>query len=146
MVEILNSNIIAGYIQKWNISDSVLAESLSKVIPDRVKDGTTNVVFSTLSEIKKLNLDYRNIDNPTDVLSFLYEDKNVTGEIYVCPEYVSQAYSDRDAVIEILRCIVHGFLHLAGEEHKSNFDGKATEPMFEKQESMLESIIKELKI
>jgi probable rRNA maturation factor len=146
MVEILNSNIIAGYIPKWNISDSTLAASLKEVIPGKVRKGTTNVVFSTLGEIKKLNLEYRNIDNPTDVLSFLYEDKNVTGEIYVCPEYISQAYSDRDAVVEVLRCIVHGFLHLAGEEHKSNFDGKATEPMFEKQEKMLESIIKELKV
>jgi probable rRNA maturation factor len=146
MVEILNSNIIANHIPKWGIPDPDLASSLEKVVPDKVKDGTINVVFSILNDMKKLNLEYRNIDNPTDVLSFLYEDKNVTGEIYVCPEYITQAYSDREAVVEILRCIVHGFLHLAGEEHKSSFDGKTTEPMFQKQEQMLESIIKELNI
>jgi ssRNA-specific RNase YbeY (16S rRNA maturation enzyme) len=70
----------------------------------------------------------------------------MVGEVYICPEYISQAYSGRDLGVEILRCIVHGILHLAGEDHKGNFTGDRTEPMFEKQEEMLDSILKQLEI
>jgi probable rRNA maturation factor len=146
MVEILNSDIVIKYIPQWNLTDPKLANALEEVVPTKIRGGKINVIFSTMSEIKRLNLDYRNVDNPTDVLSFLYEDKDVMGEVYVCPEYISQGYFGRDGVVEIVRCIIHGFLHLAGENHNTTFDGKATEPMFEKQETMLESIIKQLNI
>jgi probable rRNA maturation factor len=146
MVEILNSNIVSEYIPQWKISDEKLSSALNSVLPQRLNTGTLNVAFVTLSEIKRMNLDYRNIDNPTDVLSFMYEDKNVIGEVYVCPEYISQGFKERDAVVEVLRCIVHGFLHLAGEKHKGHFEQKTDEPMFEKQEQMLDNVINQLKV
>jgi probable rRNA maturation factor len=146
MVEILNSKTVTQYIPQWQVDDKKLALAVEEVLPQKIRGGKINVIFSTLSEIKRLNLEYRNIDNATDVLSFGYEEKEFMGEIYVCPEYISQAYTGRDGVVEVLRCIVHGALHVAGEEHKGTFDGKASEPMFEKQEAMLNSIIGQLNI
>lgn len=146
MVEILNSKVISPFLPQWQINDPDLALAVKNVLPGKLRSGKINIIFSTLNEIKRLNLEYRNIENATDVLSFGYEEKEFLGEIYVCPEYISQGYSAREGIIEILRCIVHGMLHIAGEKHTGHFEGKATEPMFVKQEEMLENIIKQLKI
>jgi probable rRNA maturation factor len=66
-----------------------------------------------------LNLKYRKINSPTDVLSFgmdgLYGE--MVGEIVIAPEYVR---FDRVGVEEL---VVHGALHLAGMDHGDEFEG-----------------------
>jgi probable rRNA maturation factor len=79
--------------------------------------GEVSVALVALSVVRKLNLKFRNIDSPTDVLSFeidgLYGE--MAGEIVVAPEYVC---FERAKVEEL---VVHGALHLAGMEHGENF-------------------------
>jgi probable rRNA maturation factor len=67
----------------------------------------------------KLNLQYRNLDSPTDVLSFEIDGPfgEMVGEIVVAPEYVRY---DRIGVEEL---VVHGALHLAGMDHGDEFEG-----------------------
>jgi len=43
---------------------------------DRSKNIQVNIIFTSAKEIRVLNLKYRNIDEPTDVLSFSYMDFN----------------------------------------------------------------------
>jgi probable rRNA maturation factor len=94
--------------------------------------GEVSVALVALPVIHDLNLKYRKIDSPTDVLSFgidaPYEE--MVGEIVVAPEYV---HFDRAGVEEL---VVHGALHLAGMDHGDEFEG--TE-MAAVQEGMLRS-------
>jgi len=103
---------------------------------------TVNVVFVSSEEIKQLNKDFRKKDIVTDVLSFVIEEEPLIGEIYICPEYVVKNYDYK----EILRDIVHGFLHLLGHEHSKHFTGgnPPKEDMFVKQENMLQNILYEI--
>jgi rRNA maturation RNase YbeY len=107
---------------------------------------TVNIVFVTPKEIKQFNKDFRKEDTVTDVLSFVLEQNPLIGEIYICPEYIVGEYCYK----EVLRTIVHGFLHLLGYEHMKHFTGKSRsknhlqEDMFVKQESMLENIYNDL--
>jgi probable rRNA maturation factor len=63
-------------------------------------------------------LKHRDIDSPTDVLSFEIDGPygEMFGEVVISPEYVG---FDRAGVEEL---VVHGALHLAGMDHGDDFE------------------------
>ena len=81
--------------------------------------GEVSVALVPLLTICELNLKYRDIDSPTDVLSFGMDGPygEMVGEIVVSPEYVGS----EEAKVEEL--VVHGALHLAGMDHGEDFAG-----------------------
>ena len=81
--------------------------------------GEVSVALVALSVVHELNLKYRKIDSPTDVLSFGMDGPygELVGEIVIAPEYVR---FDRVGVEEV---VVHGALHLAGMDHGDEFEG-----------------------
>lgn len=89
-----------------------------------------SVTFVNRDFIHQLNKTYRNIDRPTDVISFAYlDDKNELnikspypidlGEIYICidvaKENALQYKNSLDRELSFL--FVHGLLHLLGYDH-----------------------------
>src|SRR5918911_2185069 len=81
--------------------------------------GEVSVALVPLPVIHELNLKYRGVDCPTDVLSFDIDGPygEMVGEIVVAPEYVAS----EEAEVEEL--VVHGALHLAGMDHGEVFAG-----------------------
>jgi probable rRNA maturation factor len=81
--------------------------------------GEVSVALVTLSIMRELNFKFRNMNSPTDVLSFGIDGPygEMVGEIVVAPGYVS---FDRAGVEEL---VVHGALHLAGMDHGDDFAG-----------------------
>ena len=81
--------------------------------------GEVSVALVALPIVHELNLKYRKMDSPTDVLSFDIDGPygEMVGEIVVAPEYVR---FDRVGVEEV---VVHGALHLAGMDHGDEFEG-----------------------
>ena len=92
--------------------------------------GEVSVALVNMDVIHELNLKYRKIDSPTDVLSFDIDGPygEMVGEIVVAPQYVR---FDRSGVEEL---VVHGALHLVGMEHGDEFAGSE---MAEMQEAVL---------
>jgi probable rRNA maturation factor len=95
--------------------------------------GEVSVALVPLPVIHQLNLKFRDIDFPTDVLSFGIDGPygEMVGEIVVAPEY---ARFDGMVVEEL---VVHGALHLAGMDHGEDFSGSAMAAM---QEAVLRSV------
>jgi probable rRNA maturation factor len=81
--------------------------------------GEVSVALVALPDMRRLNLKYRDIDSPTDVLSFEIDGPygEMVGEIVVAPGYVR---FERVGVEEL---VVHGALHLAGMDHGDDFEG-----------------------
>ena len=81
--------------------------------------GEVSVVLVPRDVIQQLNLKHRDIDSPTDVLSFEIDGPygEMFGEVVISPEYVG---FDRAGVEEL---VVHGALHLAGMDHGDDFEG-----------------------
>ena len=111
------------------------------------KDAIMSVTFVDKDYIHSLNKTYRNIDRPTDVISFAFlDDKNEVikgdlpvdlGEIYICYEVADTnrlAYNN-SIKREICFLFVHGLLHLLGYDHMTKED---EEIMFPLQEQILE--------
>ena|ERR1700722_4185444 len=101
-------------------------------------DFDIGILFVGDEEMRIYNRDYRNIDKPTDILSFAYhpvmkagerispqtdDDKNL-GDIVIAPQYVhndlarwEQSFDERMRTL-----LVHGICHLLGYDHIEDAD------------------------
>ena len=107
------------------------------------KNWELSVLFCDNSYIKSLNAQYRNKDEPTDVLSFPLGEAGpggrfLAGDIVVSLDALEEntRYFDVSSDEELRRLLVHGILHLAGYDHATN---DANEPMLALQEDILGS-------
>jgi len=116
-----------------------------------------SVLFCNDEYIRELNKTYRNIDGPTDVLSFEndeeYEDEEgkwkCVGDIVISLDTlpVNAEYFEEDQNSELKRLLVHGLLHLNGMDHGEEHieKGKAPEgEMLILQEQLLEKLKDEI--
>ncbi len=96
--------------------------------------GELSVAFVDLERMQRLNLKFRDIDAPTDVLSFTVDGPygEMVGEIVVAPGYVGGD--------EIEELVVHGALHLCGMDHGEDFEASE---MSRAQREVLEKIREE---
>ena len=76
------------------------------------------------SHIQQLNQNYRNIDKPTDVLSFdlgdpMHPGHDYLGEVYISVERARVQAQEHGRLLqeEITHLAVHGILHILGFEH-----------------------------
>ncbi len=90
-----------------------------------------SIVFCGNEFIKDLNRDFRNLDEPTDILSFEigeeFEDESGrtvfnAGEIIISFERLFYNSSEFGVTAneELKRLIIHGILHLSGMDHSDN--------------------------
>ncbi|MCD4669435.1 MAG: rRNA maturation RNase YbeY [Actinomycetia bacterium] len=121
----------------------------NKFDPDNHR--SLNIIFITNDEIQKFNKSYRNIDGPTDVLSFSYlldiddagtgDGTAVIGEIYISPEEALKNSrnqgKDWSLELEIMMLVVHGMLHIYGYDHE-NEEERAV--MYSIQDSMIHEL------
>ncbi|OZB91682.1 rRNA maturation RNase YbeY [Paenibacillus sp. XY044] len=125
-----------------------------------VEDGEVALTFVDDKQIHELNLEYRGIDRPTDVLSFamnetldeeldivyeLEEDEElqdmpeVLGDIIISVDRAKAQSEDYGHSLEreIGFLFVHGFLHLLGYDHQ---DAESEAEMMGKQEAVLAQV------
>lgn len=97
-----------------------LALEKEGVIPKTV-EYEISVALVNKDEIKKLNLEYRKKNEPTDILSFGYEqsDDEIQGELVICPEIIWENATEDgiEPMEELLKNLIHGVLHISGYEH-----------------------------
>jgi len=110
---------------------SIILETLR--LEKKVDDKEISVAIVNSYEIEKINSKYRNINQPTDVLSFEGEG-NILGEIIICPDEIQKNGENFDN--ELKRVLIHGTLHLLNYDHE-----KDQGEMIEKQEKYF-SLIK----
>lgn len=89
--------------------------------------GQVSVLLATDAKIRRLNRDFRGIDRPTDVLSFLAPASPVAAERVAGDLAISVPAAQRQAaehghptLTEIKVLILHGLLHLAGYDHHAD--------------------------
>ncbi|MGP4072513.1 rRNA maturation RNase YbeY [Piscibacillus sp. B03] len=114
------------------------------------QDAELSITFVNNSQIQEINRDYRQKDQPTDVISFAMQETG-EDEIEIVGEELPEHLGDIIVSIEKARdqaqeynhsykrelgfLIVHGFLHLLGYDHQTVEEEKE---MFERQKHILE--------
>lgn len=141
--------------------EAVVLERLEQILGE-LEEGPCEFSVSFVSDqsIQELNAQYRGKDEPTDILSFVQEDDvedfawpeiqfpaedglpeevSVLGDIVISLDTLkrnAQSFSVK-ADEELFRLLIHGLLHLLGEDHGTN---DMTEPMLIKQEAILSKL------
>lgn len=121
------------------------------VLTAELVDGAIDVAFLTEESIADLNLRYRGVVGPTDVLSFpggtddewpepVEEEAGVfLGDVLICPA-VAERHAAADGITvgeELVRLLVHGTLHLLGYDHEID-DGE----MRGREQRLLEELVR----
>lgn len=109
---------------------------------ENVEPRNVSVLICDNDEIKKLNGQFRDIDLPTDVLSFpMYDedgelDPDELGDIVISLERAAAQAEEFGHSLrrEVAFLTAHSMLHLFGYDH---IDDSEREEMFEKQEEIL---------
>ena len=88
------------------------------------KDSEVSIVLTNDAEIHRINRTYRNVDKPTNVLSFELGDDVLLGDIYISLDTVMREANEAHISIpeHTAHMVVHGVLHLMGYDHINDDD------------------------
>ncbi|EFR32062.1 rRNA maturation RNase YbeY [Eremococcus coleocola] len=149
VIDVIDDNNFLSQAQVELVQDVIKLAGQKLILPDNFE---VDISIVTNEAIHELNRDYRNIDRPTDVLSFALEETAeddpfgqidmseelgiFLGDIIISfPKIQEQATEyGHSFERELAFLAVHGFLHLNGYDHQSPDQEKE---MFGLQEEVL---------
>ena len=93
------------------------------------KIGTLNIIFCSDHYLLETNKNFLNHDYYTDIITFDHSEQNdeLSGDLFISTDRIMEFSKTHNIefVDELHRVIVHGVLHLAG--HNDKTDGQKTE-------------------
>lgn len=140
---------LTGYVDNLNVKANKIIKSITKAINKEFKIKTKHIVSFIITNdtgIHDINKTYRNIDAPTDVISFAGIDSETDrtlpyelGDIFINKDRViSQAHDyGHSEKREFAFLVTHGMLHLLGYDHMNDEEEKE---MFGLQDKILEIV------
>lgn len=122
-------NLIIANQTDQNIEMDEKLESVVKTVLDTEGlslDYEVSITFVDKDEIHKLNIEFRSVDRPTDVLSFPMDEDffiegvdTMLGDIVICMDVAKEQANDFGHSLdrEIMYLTAHSMLHLLGYDH-----------------------------
>lgn len=104
------------------------------------KDRELSILLTDNPGIQDLNKRYRNIDRPTDVLSFPMDDPCLLGDIVISAEKAAAQAEGFNVSFdeEVGRLLCHGILHLIGHDHVKG--GRQAREMKRREEGLMKEL------
>jgi probable rRNA maturation factor len=95
-------------------------------------DAEITVRIVNAAEARKLNRDFRGKDYATNVLTFVYHEKNskkLSGDIVLCAPVIAREAKQqmKPLTAHYAHLTIHGVLHLSGMDHENDHDAKKME-------------------
>ena len=94
---------------------------------ENITNCSINLKIINDTEMQKLNKDFRSINKPTNVLSFVNEDisKEHTGnlgDIAINSDYVTRESNEQNKQYDdhMIHMLIHGVYHILGYDHEHN--------------------------
>jgi probable rRNA maturation factor len=108
--------------------DEGAAAALSRHVlaAEGIEDGDLGIAFAAPDEMRALKAQHLGLDEPTDVLSFPLDGRDVLpeevprqlGDVVLCPQVVGEDWQAP---------LVHGLLHLLGYDHGRDMERRESE-------------------
>jgi probable rRNA maturation factor len=131
-----NINVVIQNTVQSPLKKVEIFELLNKLMTHLKIDGISiNIIFTSDEELKLLNLNYRNKDQVTDILTFPVANNNfinqdvksddvIAGDIYIAVNHSFVRSKDKKISheLELKHLIVHGVLHLLNYSHDNDDD------------------------
>jgi probable rRNA maturation factor len=133
--------------------ENLHAVAVATLVANGIDDAEVTIVVTSDETVQQLNRDYRGIDAPTDVLSFASQEgeseadlalplelaaelDRYLGDIIIAYPYTIQqaAHFASTPAAELRLMVVHGLLHLLGDDHDT---AEAEAEMWARQEEVL---------
>lgn len=136
-------NLTKNKIKGINKLKALISYAVTKEKKEKVD---FSIIFIDNNTMRELNKQYRQIDQPTDVLAFAlgedklkYEGNIILGDIYISIDKAKEQAKEykHSLLYELAFLMIHGLLHLLGYDHMKIKDQKK---MFKKQEEILNEI------
>ncbi len=122
--------------QDANIPSVSEFKAWAQKIPSPEIDSNVCLRIVGENEVRELNKRYRNIDKPTNVLSFgadIPEELglNILGDVVICASIVFQEAVDQEKKLTShwAHLLVHGILHLQGFGHENDSQAEIMEAL-----------------
>ena len=136
-------------LKKKDIFFNKICKSFPKNYLFLNKKVSFSLLLSNNKNIKKLNKDFRNKNESTDILSFPFSKKNkiskktYIGDIVISYNFINNPKSQSSKQFEekLIKTFIHGFLHLLNFDHKKDKDYKK---MLKEEELIFQSVISKL--
>ena len=132
------------WIKKTKEISRILKKNLPKKGVHYSKSFQSTLLLTNNKEIQNLNKKHRNLNKPTDVLSFHLNKKEqiclkYLGDIIISVEKAKKQAIEQNKTLEeeLFMLIIHGFLHLIGYDHQKVKERKI---MFSLQNKLLKKI------
>ena len=106
--------------------DAAAALSRHVLAAEGIEDGDLGIAFAAPDEMRALKAQHLGLDEPTDVLSFPLDGRDVLpeevprqlGDVVLCPHVVGEDWQAP---------LVHGLLHLLGYDHGREMERRESE-------------------
>ena len=144
MIYLQISDTITDAFQSASVDESTLESAAKRTLEytGTPTDTDLSIVLTDDTQIHQLNLEFRDVDAPTDVLSFPGGEIDPdTGKPYLGDVIISFKRADAQAQTaghplgsELKLLVVHGVLHLLGYDHQ---DEKTKAEMWSAQDDIL---------
>ena len=81
------------------------------------------------AEARRLNRDYRGKNYATNVLTFVYDEAPLAGDVVICAPVVAREAREQGKAVSAhwAHLLVHGLLHLQGEDHERDDEARRME-------------------
>ena len=117
-----------NYFNQYKEETTQFEVILETVFKDIKEEKSMQVIFVDNDQIRDINKMYRNIDKPTDVISFQNDDEkdDSLGDIFISIDQAKIQALDYGHTLEreIGFLAVHGYLHLLGYDHHTEAEEK----------------------
>ena len=144
-----NEKAWAKKLKKKDLFFNKICKSFPKNYLFLNKKVSFSLLLSNNKNIKKLNKDFRNKNESTDILSFPFSKKmkiskkTYIGDIVISYNFINNPKSQSSKQFEekLIKTFIHGFLHLLNFDHKKDKDYKK---MLKEEELIFQSVISKL--
>lgn len=108
--------------KRWDKYKIDFEKIANMVVGTKYKNAEVSIVLVDDAEIHEINKTYRNVDRPTNVLSFELGDDVLLGDIYISYDTVMREAKDGKISFHdhVAHMVVHGMFHLLGFDHMTD--------------------------
>jgi len=119
----LKSNLSLKIQDTLNINKIIKAKDCKLWLSELVtKKSFITIRIVSEKDSAKLNQQYRKIDKPTNILSFLIESNPLVGDLILCHPIIKDEAKEqnKEIISHYAHLVIHGYLHLLGYDHEND--------------------------